>query len=115
MRLTTRPVLGLTAVLSLAIFVGVGCSAGSGRADVIDVLVSPNDLQLFATVDTCGADLSGTVDEDDEAVTIEVSFANDDLSSDCADGLTLDLQDPLGDRIVIDQYDFQPVEIRRGR
>jgi hypothetical protein len=66
----------------------------SGRPDVFDVIV-----------DTCNADLDVTVEETDTQVIIRVRNNDRELfatgGDDCQDGVRIELDAPLGDRIPV--------------
>jgi hypothetical protein len=74
---------------------------------------SPTELDI--TVQSCGGDPTVDIlEEDDDQVRIQVvtTVVTGGPTRDCLDALTLHLQEPLGDRIVIDLVSGQPLDTR---
>jgi hypothetical protein len=70
---------------------------------VADAVVGPNEG--ITIVNSCGAELSVDVDEDDHLVVIEVldhRFRLRLYGNDCQDGIHIPLSVPLGNRLLID-------------
>jgi hypothetical protein len=59
---------------------------------------------------TCFADLSSRVDETPQEVRVLVTARGDD-HGDCADVHEIVLSSPLGDRLLIDESDGEPVTV----
>lgn len=99
----------LVAVLTFLIWGGRPRPAriiGAGFSDRSNI--SPYSIEVV--VASCNADLSFRVRESEEAVAIIVwnRFSTQD---DCADGLRIPLDSPLGDRRVFDLSDWSVVEL----
>jgi hypothetical protein len=62
------------------------------------------------TVASCNASLSFRVHENEEAVAVLV-WNRPDPTDDCADGLRVPLESPLGDRVLIDLSSRDVVEV----
>lgn len=76
------------------------------------VLASPTELEVG--LQSCGGDpVVDELDEDDEQVRIRIvtTMVVSGPSDDCADGLTITLQDPLDGRTVIDLVSEQPIDV----
>jgi hypothetical protein len=67
---------------------------------------------VVLTVASCNANLSFRVRESEEAVAALV-WKRYDTMDDCADGLRIPLESPLGDRVVIDLSNWEVVEVIR--
>lgn len=65
--------------------------------------------KLFVDVDSCSGDPEATVLETSETVTVTASAQT--ASDDCSDLLVLELDAPLGDRVLIDGATGEPVEV----
>ena len=65
---------------------------------------------LDVTVASCNAELSIDLKEDYQSVTLYVT-ARQGTDADCADGITIVLESPLGGRQVIDGHDFTEIEV----
>lgn len=105
----TRLSLG-TAVLLLAT-VSAGCGWVAQSVEVLSVSPSEDGLTLEVEVDACGAEISIKVTEDDRSVGL-FATARKGTDAGCSDKLTVELETPLGERILIDGYDF--TELRAG-
>ena len=87
-----------------------GCGLIAKSVPILDARVSQDGLRLEVSVASCNADLSFEMQEDETSVALWVTARND-TSDDCADGLVVELERPLGGRILIDGHDFTEVEI----
>lgn len=67
---------------------------------------------LSFAVDSCNQNPTAEVDEDDTTVTI-TAYAPPRGGDDCADGLVVHLEQPLGDRMVFDGATGMTVTVRR--
>ena len=52
--------------------------------------------------------------ENDEAVLVLISMRNVYRHGDCGGGLAVTLGEPLGDRMLIDLYDWHPIDVLGG-
>jgi hypothetical protein len=64
-------------------------------------------------VGSCNADLTAEVEESPSQVTVTVT-ARDDTSDDCLDGLIVHLDQPLGDRQLLDGVTGDVVSVRHA-
>ncbi len=104
-------------LLALAILMAwsmasAGCSS-SREADVRHARRSPGGTRIALVVGTCHADLRSRVEETDREVRVLVTARNA-TSGDCADHHEISLSEPLGDRLLVDEFDGEPV-VRRPR
>jgi hypothetical protein len=90
------------------------CTFGSRHAHLLDVTLSGDETTLWVSVDTCNADLTAWITETEESVVVDVIVEND-TNDDCADGLTFELSEPLGNRPVIDGPTGDVMLVRRTR
>lgn len=99
------------AVLLVASLVLLGCG-GRRDARIVDAVLE-GDRTLVLSIDACNADDNRTeTTEEDDAVTIAVNTDDPPGGDDCADGVTVELADPLGNRALIDESTSEPVEVR---
>lgn len=75
-------------------------------------LVDAEGIILEMEVGSCGASHRIDIDESDTRVEILVSAGRQD-PGDCADGVRVTLDAPLGDRLLIDLSDGEEVEVVR--
>jgi len=99
----------LTVVATLSALLA-GCGWVSRSVEILHVSVSPDGMTIEMSVAACNADLSVDVLETPESVAVYVT-ALDETDADCADGFTIELEAPLGERIFIDRHDFTEVEV----
>ncbi len=108
-------------LLVFAFLVSAGCSSASGQggrrpvglARTFDV--SPDQLTLFLGVNSCNGDPTAIVDQGTDAIRVSVeSFipGGDEFDA-CADGISVVLEEPLGDRVVIDGVTDKPLRPTR--
>jgi hypothetical protein len=93
----------------LAAMLLASCSA-SGVADIMEASVGEGGRELVLTVDSCNADLSADVEESPSRVTVIVNVRNH-TSDDCADVVIVHLEEPLGERELVDASGA-PVTVR---
>lgn len=93
-------------VLSLAL---TGCSSWQA-ADVKEAWRSPGGTRLSLLIGTCNARLRSRVEETEREVRVLVT-ARGARGGDCADAHTIFLSEPLGDRLLIDESDGEPVGV----
>jgi hypothetical protein len=100
------PVLALAAAL-----VVIGCG-GTRDAEIIDATLSADELTLGLTVGACNGDNRATVIEDSDNVRVRVE-TSDPSGDECADGLEIKLESPMGDRFLIDDTTGDKVDFTR--
>ncbi len=96
----------MASVLTLAALV----SACSSPVTIQEISASPDGTVLSLLLSACNADLVVDYSVDDEAVMILVQERGSFIGSgrdDCSDEYTIVLDEPLGDRIVIDEQSGQ--------
>jgi outer membrane murein-binding lipoprotein Lpp len=76
-------------------------SACSANADILEASTQGDERTLNLIVDTCNADLTIEVEESRSRVVVTVKARND-TSDDCLDGVVVHLDQPLGDRRLLD-------------
>jgi hypothetical protein len=70
------------------------------------------DRTLELSLGACNAEKNeATVTEDESSVTVRVVSTNPSEGEDCADGVTVELDEPLGDRELIDATTGAHVEV----
>ena len=104
-----RPLAFLTALL---VVTAAGCSWVPRSVEILDVWVLSDGRTLEISVASCNADHGIEVQEDLQTVAVWVTAANDS-GDDCADGITIELEAPLGDRTFVDGHDLDTLEVRR--
>lgn len=101
-----------TLVLGFAILASVSVLAGLvalvdhlDDARVIAVRATDDDRQLEVSLDTCNADVSVEVEEHEDRVVVRAThhdwYRYLTGSDDCADGVAVDLDAPLGSRALV--------------
>lgn len=98
------------AAVSAAGTVVLGCS-GRRDAEIVEAELR-GDRTLVLQIDACNADenqVSAT--EEQELVTISVSTDDPPGGDDCGDLVIVELADPLGDRLLVDEKTGEPVEV----
>jgi hypothetical protein len=98
------------AILLALLLVLAACGSSSREADVKAAARSPGGTRIELLVGTCNNDLSSRVEETEQEVRVLVT-ARGDTSNDCADSHTITLSEPLGDRLLIDEFDGEPVAV----
>ncbi len=68
---------------------------------------------LNLTVGSCNANLTAEVEESPSQVTVTVT-ARDNTGNDCLDGLSVHLDQPLGDRQLLDGVTGDVVSVRHA-
>ena len=108
--ISRRSAVRCTAVVAAGTVV-LGCS-GRRDAEIVDAELR-GDWTLVLQIDACNADenrVSAT--EEQELVTISVSTDDPPGGDDCGDLVIVELADPLGDRLLVDEKTGEPVEVR---
>jgi hypothetical protein len=91
-----------------------GCGSERRDAAIIDAILE-GERTLVLTISACNAEENrASVREEPDAVTVSVTTDDPPGGDDCADGVTVHLSDPLGDRPVVDGATDQPVDVRRS-
>lgn len=80
-----------------------GCSkTDHGDAEIRHAsIVTETEVSLL--VPTCNATLTVDVEETESEVRVAVSYTDDSVGDDCADGVVVQLDRPLGDRRLYDK------------
>jgi hypothetical protein len=86
-----------------------GCSAS---AHILEASIQGDGRTLNLIVGTCNADLTTEVDESRSQVVVTVTARND-TSDDCLDGVVVHLDQPLGDRQLLDGVTGSRVPVKR--
>ncbi|MCH7984345.1 MAG: hypothetical protein IIC28_10285 [Chloroflexi bacterium] len=85
--------------------------------DVMEAESRPSD-RLRVGVASCNADpevvLFRETDDDVQIKVVSSKWPFRGGADDCQDGVIVQLQQPLGDRVVVDKHTGQPVNVRRG-
>jgi hypothetical protein len=76
-------------------------SACSANTDILEASTQGDERTLNLIVDSCNADLTTEVEESRSRVVVTVKARND-TSDDCLDGVVVHLDQPLGDRRLLD-------------
>lgn len=95
--LASRP--SLWAVTGCSMLLLSGCAA---PPQILDAWLAADGATLELTIDTCNADLTIEVEYTASFVYVTVDAENDHTGDACADGLTIVLEEPMGDRQLVD-------------
>ncbi|WP_299521160.1 hypothetical protein [uncultured Serinicoccus sp.] len=107
---TKRCLLAWGCAISGLVMLG-GCQV---LAPVVEVWGSSDDRELEVAVDTCNRDPDVTALESEEEVRLKVSVARSFAlnSNSCGDAAKVVLDEPLGDRRVIDDSNGAELEVQ---
>ncbi len=109
----TRPVIWTLVLASSTVLLG-GCS-GRDTVEIVDGTADRSSHQLMLGVASCNAELEVKVEEGDDDVRITITRpAPGKAENHCQDLATVELDEPLGDRAVIDGGTGQTVEMRKN-
>jgi hypothetical protein len=97
------------AVLIVLSVVVTGCSSWR-EADVKAAIRSPGGTRISLQIGTCNARLRSRVEETEREVRVLVNARGGHVN-DCADAHTIFLSEALGDRLLIDESDGEPVGV----
>lgn len=97
------------AILMVLSLVLTGCSSWQD-ADVKEGWRSPGGTRISLLIGTCNARLRSRVEETEREVRVLVTARGGHVN-DCADAHTIFLSEPLGDRLLIDESDGEPVGV----
>lgn len=90
--------LGIWAVTGSSVLLLNGCAP---PPQILDAWLSADGMTLELGIDTCNADLTTEVEYTASFVYITVNAENDHTGDDCADGLTIVLEQPMGNRQLV--------------
>lgn len=109
----SRPAIWAVALASSTVLLS-GCS-GRDTVEILDGTADPSSHQLMLGVASCNAELEVKVEEGDDHVRITITRPLPGKAEDhCQDLATIELNEPLGDRTVIDGGTGQTVEISKN-
>ncbi len=107
-----HPAMKPTILATALILVFTGCWWSTRELNVRGAWVSPQDeTRIELQVGRCEPKLSSRVEETDTEVRVLVT-TRDEAPGDCGGVHTITLSEPLGDRLLIDEYDGEPVAVR---
>ena len=109
-----RAGVGVIAALGMLAFVAAACAEDSRTVPIFDPSYREQTRELSVGVGSCRADLEAEVVETAAEVRVTVT-ATGGLAEDCADGLTLQLDEPLDGRQVVDGASGQALEVTLDR
>jgi hypothetical protein len=95
--------------LACAAVVLVACS--TTRAHIMEASLGRHSRVLRLVVGSCNADLSAQIEESPSRVTVTVTARNN-TGDDCADGLVVHLDQPLGERQLLDEVTGEVVPVQ---
>lgn len=101
--------LSIALVAGLALVVA-GCSA---NPEIREVYLRSDGVTVEFGIDTCNADLEAQVVESDTRVEVTISAEND-TTDDCADSIVITLDQPLGDRQLINGSTGKVLDVQPG-
>ena len=86
-------------------------SCGSDGTGIVEAYGSPDSERLELAIDACRAEsTSYDAEESDDEVVITITTEGGE-GPECADGLTVELEEPLGDRRLVDGSTGEEVEV----
>jgi len=112
---------GMRARVWVGVLIAVAVVAVGGIYSIWNGRLRPTDIRMVrpevanrldVELTTCNAERQATVAESDEAVFIRVMIRNNHAGLDCADGMTITLERPLGNRVVVDVSGWDRVEVQ---
>ena len=98
-----------TFAVAVTVAVLVGCSTQE-RLELAEL--TPDGRSLSFSLSVCNADQDVDVREDEDVVAVSIRSSRGD-GNDCADGVVVELDAPLGDRTVIDASTGDEVTVVR--
>ena len=87
-----------------------GCGWLSQSVPIQEAFLSPDGRVVALVVDTCGAELTAEFTEDLLSVSVLV-LARSESGDDCGQVVEIEIEEPLGDRRLIDRYGFSELEV----
>ena len=101
----------LSAILVAALaLVLTGCST---NPEITEVYLRSDGVTIEVGVNTCNADLNAVVVESDTTVKMTITAEND-TTDDCADSIAITLDQPMGDRQLINGSTGDVVDVQPG-
>ena len=101
----------LSAILVAALaLVLAGCST---NPEITEVYLRSDGVTIEVGVNTCNADLNAVVVESDTTVKMTITAEND-TTDDCADSIAITLDQPMGDRQLINGSTGDVVDVQPG-
>jgi hypothetical protein len=94
----------LSSIFGVCLVLVVGCSDRSEATPIIEGEYREATQVLALTVTSCNAKVSAELVETATSVRVAVESKGGDRFADCADGIDVHLDRPLGDRRVIDEH-----------
>ncbi len=85
------------------------------RLEIREAEVDGAHLVISFVDVVCNGTFDHTLQSDSDAVTVSVTLLSFEAGADCETALTLDLDDPLGDRVLIDAATGNEVPLRRNQ
>jgi hypothetical protein len=101
----------LSSIFGACLVLVVGCSDRSEATPIIDGEYRGATQVLALTVTSCNAEVSAELVETATSVRVAVESKGGDRLADCADGIEVRLDRPLGDRRVIDDHTGKVVAV----
>ena len=89
-----------------------GCAgSGGGDAEIAEIRQTDDPRVLEVSVNTCNADLTPDITETSDDVTLSITQQNNAVGDDCQDSIRIELDQPLGDRTILqsDGSPFRPL------
>jgi hypothetical protein len=97
------------AVFACAALVLSGCAQQMRTAEISHADVSENGLTIELVIDACVREREKSVEESAESVVVEYRITT--KTGDCGFSGIITLATPLGDRVLIDAYDNEPISL----
>lgn len=107
-----RLVAPLTIAASI-LLLAVWASLGLQRSMAVDSVDYNGERSLLVSLGTCGADIRVRVDETDKVIVLEGLAAGGSKTNACLDGVAVELESDLADRMVVDGYTGHQLDVRR--
>ena len=102
-----------SAIAGVALAAVVLSACSTTGAHIVEASAREEAVRLNLTVGSCNGDLTTEVEESPSQVTVTVT-ARDDTNDDCLDGLIVHLNQPLGDRQLLDGVTGDVVSVRHA-
>lgn len=89
----------------------IGCGLATSVVPIHEALIEADDTTVRLVVGACATEWTTSVLEDSERVTIEVTART--KSGDCGFEDVVELSSPLGNRVIVDASNGEPVKTTR--
>lgn len=100
------------ATMLLALMLVLASCSSSRGADVKQGWQSPGGTRISLLIGSCNANPRSRVEETEREVRVRVRVTKQKGNAgDCADADEIILSEPLGDRLLIDEFDGEPVPV----